>query len=74
MDYVEVTGISFRETVVVAAGLYLYVLLLMWLVRDARKRLMNWRVWLLVVLILNVIGLLAYLVARRGAEPCQASA
>jgi TctA family transporter len=42
-----------------------WILLAVWVYRDARKRGMEATLWLLVVLLTGIIGLIVYLIVRR---------
>lgn len=59
-------GISIGEGVVLVLAAAMATVVLAWVARDARRNGMWPVVWVVVVFSLNVLGLLAYFVARSG--------
>lgn len=50
----------------VIVALAVWIALLVWVYRDASRRGMNGALWVAVVFFLHLIGLVIYLVVRRG--------
>lgn len=44
----------------------IFILIAVWVYKDASKRGMSGGLWLLIVIILGIIGLIIYLIVRRG--------
>jgi hypothetical protein len=47
------------------ASFTLWILIAVWVYRDARDRGMDAAIWLLIVLLLGIIGLIIYLIVRE---------
>lgn len=72
-DPFEITGTT---CVVVLLVLVIWILVSIWVFRDARSRGMNGALWLVVVLVGSLIGLILYIVLReekRGKSPADES-
>jgi hypothetical protein len=57
-------NLGLPELVVVAGLLAVWIVLLVWVYRDASRRGMNGALWVVVVFFLHLIGLVVYLIAR----------
>jgi TctA family transporter len=66
LGYAFLAFLVFGGIILFIIGLIaVWILLAVWVYRDARKRGMEATLWLLVVLLTGIIGLIAYLIVRR---------
>jgi amino acid permease len=57
------TSLGLPELILVLA-LFVWIALLIWVHRDAKRRGMNAVLWVMVVFFLHLLGFIAYLIAR----------
>lgn len=52
--------------VIILIPFIIFIVIAVWVYKDATKRGMSGALWLIIVIILGIIGLIIYLVVRRG--------
>ena len=62
--YAIIGGLILIYVIVVLVACVIFLLITIWVYKDAKKRDMNAAVWLLIVLVTGPIGCIIYLVVR----------
>ncbi|MEM3586801.1 MAG: PLDc N-terminal domain-containing protein [Candidatus Jordarchaeaceae archaeon] len=65
LQFGEAFAIPIISIAIVAAIIIVWIVLAVWVYKDANERGMDATIWLLIVLLTGIIGLIIYLVVRE---------